>query len=166
MKKFGIFAMMAFIVGLCFSSCGERRENLDDAIASKIEQKEALTGEDYARMIQYVGEYAEKAQNYVVNGTNTPEEQEAFSKLNAEYPLLDTFRQCIAGTPIADFTPDNLQLMQQYAGYLEFSAPAGFTIQTDPGAAGLEVQSPEGNSADTGVVAGAVDQEKVTGGGW
>lgn len=164
MKKIGILAAMAFMVAVGFSSCQERREKVDDEIAYKIENKEALTSDDYTRMIQYVGEYAQKMQPYLdlqINDTESVEAKEGIAKLNEEYPLVDAFRKCIAQTPLNDFTPDNLNLLQQYAGYLEFTVPDGFTIQTNPEAAGLEVEAPEGQPGSEGVVVGAVDTAVV-----
>lgn len=144
------------------TSCSETSLKEDQNIAYKIENKETLTDEDYSVMIDYVGAYAEKAQKYVdmqINGTDLSEAAAGMQELNHEYPLLNTFRNCIRFTPAADMTPENLEKVQKYAGYIEFSAPAGFTIQTaGPDDAGDQVEAPQ---EENGVVAGAVDEVKV-----
>lgn len=166
MKKIGIICMMAAISAIGLSSCQESAEKQENTIAIKIENKEALTPEEYSTMIDYVGEYAEKAQKYVdmqINGVDLSEAAAGMTKLKAEFPYLDTYRDCIRFTPASSLSPENLEKVGKYAGYIEFSAPSGYTLQTNPEAAGLEEQSP---AEPNGVVAGAVDDVKVEDRGW
>lgn len=152
MKRLSYFCVMAFFALICFSSCQESTEKKDKVIAYKIESNEALSPEDYTRMIEYVGEYAEKAQQYVVG--DSQEDSENLAKLAQEYPLLDTFRNCIGMTPLAKFSDTDKELIAKYAGLVMFTPPMGYTLQTDPEAAGLEVATPD---SANGVIAGAVD---------
>lgn len=162
MKKLGIICLMAVAGAVGLASCVESSEKKEQDIAYKIENKEALTAEDYSTMIDYVGEYAEKAQKYVdmqINGENLEEAAEGMAKLNQEFPLLTVYRNCIRFTPSSALSADNLEKVGKYAGYVEFSAPAGYTLATDaPDAAGLEVATPD---SVNGVVAGGVDNVKV-----
>lgn len=164
MKKIGFLATAALAAVIGLSSCQGARENMDESISNKIENKQTLTSTDYTRMIEYVGEYAEKAQKYLdmqILDTQSTEAKEGLAQLNEEYPFVDEFRKAIATAPLTNFSEDNLNLIQKYAGYLEFSAPAGFNIQTNPEAAGMEVEAPDVNPDSTAVVAGAVDTEVI-----
>lgn len=162
MKKFFVIGMMAVMGAIGMSSCQESEAKLDQDIMYKIENREALSADDYSRMINYVGEYAEKAQKYVdmqINGDNLQEAAQGIDKLNEEFPLLTKFRNCIRFTPVSDLSDENLELVGKYAGYVEFSAPSGYVINTAPtDDAGLIEATPE---TPDGVVAGAVDNMKV-----
>lgn len=160
MKKFGIFCLAAVFALIGMSSCQETNEKQDKVLASKIENNEELTSEDYGQMIAYVGEYAEKAQKYVdmqINGDNA-EATQGMNTLAEEYPYVETFRSCIAATPLNKLSEDNLKEVAKYVQYTEFSAPSGYTIETNPEAAGMEVAAPD--STD-GVIAGAVDTLEI-----
>ena len=160
MKKFGIICMAAVIAAISLSSCAETSEKKEQTIAYKIENGEALTQEEYSDIISYVGEYAEKAQKYVdmqINGENLTEAAAGIKQLDEEFPYLQEFRNCIRFTKSDSLSTENLEKVGQYAGYIEFTAPSGYTISTDQ-EAGLELAAP---STDNGVVAGAVDTIKV-----
>lgn len=159
MKKI-LFSLMALIAAITVTSCGDNQNA--DQVAEKIQKGEQLTQDDYTTMIKYVGEYAEKMQPYVVNGTGNEYETE-MANLKAEYPYAVEFRDCLSKTPDAQMDEDNQKLIEQYAGYVEFTAPEGTTIQTDPEAAGLEEAAP---ATEDGVVAGSVDEVKVKERAW
>lgn len=166
MKKNGIICMVALMLGLGLSSCAETAEKKESTIAYKIENKEALSEDDYAAMIDYVGEYAQKAQKYVdmqINGENLDEASEGIQKLDSEFPYVNLYRNCIRFTPITSLSEANLKKIGEYAGFVEFTAPAGYTLQTNPDDAGLIEATP---MTDNGVVAGAVDTTKVEKGSW
>lgn len=161
MKKLSILCMTVVLAGMSLVSCVESSEKQEKALAYKIENHEELTSDDYSTMIEYVGEYAEKAQKYVdmqINGDNLSEAAEGMAKLKEEYPLLDVYRNCIRFTAASELSPENLKKVGEYAGYIEFTAPSGYTLQTDPKAEGMEVAAPD---SVNGVVAGAVDNVKV-----
>ena len=159
MKKIRTIAACAVMALIGLTACQETSERACQDVANKIESNEMLTNDDYTRMIEYVGEYAQKAQEYVVND-NSEQLQGVLEQLQKEYPLVDTFRNCIKNTPIDKFDADNMALLQKYAGLTEFTAPEGMTLQTNTEAAGLEVATPD-SGVNNGVVAGAVDEEKV-----
>ena len=154
MKKLGIICFMAILAAFGLNSCGGGRgtEAQDQAIADKIENGEDLTSEDYSRMINYVGEFAQKAQPYVVE-TNA-NASEDLATLRDEYPYLDTFRECLETTPVDRLSDSNLEEVGKYAGFIEFSAPIGYTLTTNAEAAGIEMGVPD---SANGVVAGAID---------
>lgn len=161
MKKIGIMCVLAVAAAAGLSSCVESTAKQEQNIAYRIENHEELTSEDYSTMIDYVGEYAEKAQKYVdmqINGENLEEAAEGMARLNEEFPLLNVYRNCIRFTAASSLSPENLEKIGQYAGYIEFTAPSGYTLQPDPKAEGIEVAAPD---SVNGVVAGAVDNVKV-----
>lgn len=162
MKKFGIICVLALTAAAGLSSCAESAEKQDRGIAFKIENHEALSADDYSTMIDYVGEYAEKAQKYVdmqINGENLAEAAEGMARLNGEFPYVQTYRNCIRFTAASDLSPENLEKVGKYAGYIEFSAPSGYTIETaSPEDAGLMEATPD---TTNGVVAGSVDKVKM-----
>lgn len=160
MKKQGIICAIALLGCACLSSCQETSEKTEKNLSYKIENHEALTPDEYSTIIDYVGEYAEKAQPFVdmqINGTNLEEASAGMTKLNEEYPFVTEFRNCIRFTPSSALSSENLEKVAKYAGYIEFSAPSGYTLQTDSETAGLEEATPD---TDNGVVAGAVDNVK------
>ena len=162
MKKIGIFCAAALFAAASLASCQETSEKQEQNLSYKIENGEALTADEYSQIIDYVGEYAEKAQKYVdmqINGTDLAEAAAGFKKLNEEFPFVSEYRTCLRFTPASSLSEENLEKVGKYAGYVEFTAPSGYTIGTDQEAAGLEVQTPD---TDNGVVAGAVDEVKET----
>lgn len=159
MKRITTLATGMFVALLGLVACQQTEERACQDVADKIQNNQELTSDDYTRMIEYVGEYAEKAQDYVVND-NSEQLQGELQRLQKEYPLVDLFRTCIANTPADKFDADNLSLLQKYGGLTEFTMPADMSISTDAKAAGLEVATPD-SGVDNGVIAGGVDEEKV-----
>ena len=159
MKKIKAIALFSLLTVLGLASCQQTEERACQDVANKIQNNEALTDDDYTRMIEYVGDYAQKAEQYVVND-NSEQLQGELQQLNKEYPLVDTFRNCIKNTPLDKFNSDNMALLQKYGGLTEFDVPEGMTLQTDKDAAGLIVETPQ-NQQDSAVVAGAVDEAKI-----
>ena len=162
MKKSGLLAVAAIAGVLTFGSCQESSEKQEGNIAFKIENKEAISQDEYATIIDYVGEYAEKAQKYVdmeINGDNLAEAAYDLNKLNEEFPYLTVYRNYLRLTPSSCLSEENLEKVGKYAGYIEFTAPSGYTLETAPASdAGMAVEAPP---VDNGVVAGAVDDVKV-----
>lgn len=162
MKKFGILCVMALFAAIAFSSCQDGSSDQDKALAQKIENNEELSSSDYSHMIEYVGAYAEDAQKYLdmqINGDNLAEAKEGLAKLATDYPYVGVYRACIAAAPLNKFSTDDLEKIAKYAGLIEFTAPAGYTLPTaGPDAAGLEEAIPD---SANGVIAGAVDTVQV-----
>lgn len=152
---------MAVAVMIGLVSCGEGTDKKDKEIATKVVNHEALTPEDYSRIIKYVGEYAEKAQKYVdmkINGTDDGTADKELAALNAEYPYVDAFRGCLRQTSVSQLSEKDMELVHKYAGLIEFTAPADYNIETMPAQeAGVEMETPD---TTNGVVAGAVDEVK------
>lgn len=162
MKKAIFVAALAMAGAISLWSCQESTEKQENTIVNKIEAGEALTQDDYSVMIDYVGEYAEKAQKYVdmeINDENLAQAATELNNLNKEYPDLIVYRNYLRLTPSSALSADNLEKVGKYAGYVEFTAPSGYTLETAPSSdAGMEVEAPP---VDNGVVAGAVDNVKV-----
>ncbi len=156
--------LLAMLVGVVATACSMASEA--DKVNEKIEKGEALTQADYTTIIDYMGKFAEKAQPIQDQINNLPAEdpkavpfQDQLTKLKDEYPLLDSFKSVLDKASAEQVGQDNVALVDKYAGYEWFSSPAWATINTDPAAAGLELETPSNDT--NGVVAGAVDEEKV-----
>ena len=158
MKKLGIFCFMTMFAMFVMASCGggAGTNAQDKSIEEKIENGEDLSADDYSHMINYVGEFAEKAQDLVPENGEASEDE--LAQLREEYPYLDTFRECLKITPIDKLHDYNIKEVAKYAGLTEFSVPIGYSLTTDPEAAGIEVAVPD---SANGVVAGAVDTVKI-----
>ena len=156
--------LLAILVGVVATACSSNSEA--DAVNQKIEKGEALTSGDYTCMIDYMGQFAEKAQSIQDSINNLPAEdpqaapfQDKLTKLKEEYPLLDSFKTALSKATEAEVGAENVALVNKYAGYEWFTAPDWATINADPSVAGMEVQMPDNDT--NGVIAGAVDEEKV-----
>lgn len=156
--------LIALLAGVMTTACSSSNEA--ENVNAKIEKGETLTAADYTVIIEYMGQFAEKAQPIQDNINNLPAEdpkavpyQDQLSKLKEEYPLLDSFKTVLVKATEAEVGADNVALVNKYAGYEWFTSPDWATINTDPEAAGIEVAMPDNDS--NGVVAGAVDEEKV-----
>lgn len=146
------------------TSCSNADRAAD--VAKKIQAGETLNQEEYTAVIEYLGNFAEKAQPIQDEINNLPygdpkaaTYQEQLDKLKESNKYLELFNSTLAKAPQASLGADNVALVNKYAGYEWFTAPDWATIQTDPEAAGLEVQTPDTDT--TGVVAGAVDELQV-----
>ncbi len=156
--------LLAMLVGVAATACNSASEA--DAVAKKIEQGETLSQSDYTVIIDYLGSFAEKAQPIQDNINNLPAEDpkaqpfvEQFDKLKSSYPLLAKFTSVLDKASAEEVGQDNVALVDKYAGYEWFTSPSWATINTDPGIGGIEMQSPSNDT--NGVLAGAVDEEKV-----
>lgn len=156
MKKLSLFFMMATLVVAGMISCNDTKGEAEQAIALKIQKNEALTQEDYSKMIDYLGEFAQKAEPYVVG--EGPQASEGLKQLETQYPFANEFNECIKNTPIDKFNDSNKKKINKFAGLVMFSAPGDDTINTDPKAAGIEVATPD---SANGVIAGAEDNVEV-----
>lgn len=156
--------LVAIVAGLMVVACSNREQSAK--VAEKIEKGETLTQGDYMAMIEYLGKFAEAAQPVQDQINNLPygdakaaEYQKQLDDLKADNQYLALFNEELAKTPQATLGAENVKLVDKYAGYEWFTAPDWATIQTNPEAAGIEVQTPDSDT--TGVVAGAVDEVRV-----
>ncbi|MDE5774574.1 MAG: hypothetical protein K2H86_09000 [Muribaculaceae bacterium] len=159
--------MMLCLVLVCMgiSACSNQDEAAN--VAKKIESGATLDQADYTVIIKYLGDFAEKAQpiqNQINNmSSDNPEASklaEEVENMRASNKYLDLFNDCLKKATEAEVGADNVNLVNKYAGYEWFTSPDWATINADPGVAGMVVETPEAGQ-DTGVVAGAVDQETV-----
>lgn len=164
MKKALKFMFVALAAIFMMTSC-----SADQAaeVAKKVTAGENLTEADYTVVIDYLGSFAEKAQPIQDQINNLPygdakanELQQQLDKLKENDKYLELFKTALAKAPQASLGADNVALVNKYAGYEWFTAPDWATIETDPAAAGIEMEAPAVDS--NGVVAGAVDELKVT----
>lgn len=155
--------MMATIIvmtALCSCTHKSELEKQADSVAEKIDKGVPLTETDYSVMIQYVGDFAQKAQpidDTIINDDSNPDAQRQLDSLKERYPLVDKFRNTIHDALVADLGPDNVTLINHFGHYLEFTIPAGMSVSSgDFGVAGMEVATPPAGDSN-GVIAGGVD---------
>lgn len=163
MKTFRIL-FVALVAAFCFSACSGRGEA--NKVAQKIEKGETLSQDDYTCVIEYLGKFAKEAQPIQDKINNLPAEspaaadiQKQLDKLRAENPHLDLFKSVLAKASQSELGAENVALVDKYAGYEWFTSPDWATIQTNPAAAGIEMETPDNDT--NGVVAGAVDELQI-----
>lgn len=157
--------MGAMLIVLGLAACSNKEEAVK--VADKIEQGDALTQGDYTTIIEYMGKFAEEAQP-IQNRINdmsadNPEAARLTARIDSmrnANPYLDTFTTTLCKADQKELGGDNVALVNKYAGYEWFTSPDWAIVTEDPGVAGMVVETPEAGS-DTGVVAGAVDEETV-----
>lgn len=132
-KRFSITGLLAvMLLSLMAVACGSKAPSAED-VARKIDAKEVLTQADYSTMIDYCGEYAKKAQQYldIINSqpdASSPESVKATSDmaaLYAEYRYLDMFRSVIDNTEESILGESNVKKVEEYAKYEAFPLPDG-----------------------------------------
>lgn len=159
LKTFALFALATVMV-----SCGSKTPTPEE-VASKIENGQELSQADYTAMLEYVGDYAEKAQDYYNTINIQPNDSTAeyikasndLANLYAKYPYLQTFRTCIANTDGSKFDNRNLELVNKYSNDEGFPLPVGEgTVMENPDVQGMIEQMPATDS--TGVIANGVGE--------
>ncbi|MDE6295607.1 MAG: hypothetical protein K2M03_06035 [Muribaculaceae bacterium] len=159
--------MMLCLMLICMgvSACSNQEEAA--SVAKKIESGEVLNQGDYTVIIKYLGSFAEKAQpiqNKINNmSSENPEAvqlADEIDKMRESNKYLELFTNTLKKATEAEVGADNVNLVNNYAGYEWFTSPDWATINADPGVAGMVVETPDAGQ-DTGVVAGAVDEETV-----
>lgn len=166
MKKIGkiLIALVAVVGMTMLYSCGNKEEAAK--VAEKIEAGQQLSSGDYTVIIDYLGNFAEKAQpvqdeinNLSATDPKTAELQTQLDGIRKKFNYLDLFNKVIESASQSEIGADNVALVNKYAGYEWFNAPGWATINSDPEVGGLELETPDSDS--TGVVAGAVDELQV-----
>ena len=155
------YLLLVVVAGVMFTACGSG----DDAskVAEKIKSGQTLTQDDYKVLINYVGEFATKAQVYqnnIDNGVDAAKNQDELNTLKQGDEYLSLFEQTLKNATAEEVGADNIKLINSFTGDLWFDAPSWATVSTPaPEIGGIEMESP---AADTsGVVAGAVDEMQV-----
>ena len=165
MKKIAslLIALVAIVGFSTLASCSGK----DDAakVAEKIQVGDNLTPEEYTVVINYLGKFAETAQPIQDNINNLSATdpaaetyQQQLDALKKENPYLDLFKTTLEKASQSEVGADNVALVDKYAGYEWFTAPDWATIQTDPEAAGIEMESPAQDTSAV-VAGGVVDVE-------
>lgn len=127
MKK--IMTMMA--VALCFIMSACSGSSNPEAVASKIEKGQALTEADYNTMIDYCGDYAEKAQKYfdIINAEPNDSTEAAINATNelanmySSAKYLDVFRKAIFSADSKELGEKNEEKVNEFAKYEAFPIP-------------------------------------------
>lgn len=154
MKALGVLMLVAVM-----ASCGSKIPSAQQ-VASKIDNGQQLSQEDYTAMIDYVGEYANKAQGYFNTINSQPNDSTAeytkaadeMAALYQKYPYLDTFRKCLASADMSQFDTANQELINQYVNDESFPLPVGEgAALMNPQVQGDIEQMP--NNDSTGVIA-------------
>lgn len=126
MKVMAAFAMIAVM-----TACGSKAPTPEE-VNAKIEAGDQLSQADYTAILEYVGDYANKAQSYYDTINVVNDSTEAYTKaadelaaLYAKYPYLTTFRNCLQDAPAATFDNKNLELVNKYKNDEAFPLPVG-----------------------------------------
>lgn len=133
MKTLFLFLIMVLTVGLV--SCSNDRA---EDVSRKISEGQTLSQDDYRIIINYLGEYAEKAQPIQDAIDALPVgSDEAFQKsteladLAAKYKFSDVFSTALGRATAAEVGSDNVKLVDRYAPYFWFTAPDWATVNGD-----------------------------------
>lgn len=126
-------AVMAVMLVAVMAACGSPKIPSAEDVAAKIDKGEALTQTDYTAMIDYVGEYASKAQEYFNTINAQPNDSTAdyikaaneMAELYQKYSYLDMFRTCLRNADMSQFDTANQELINKYANDESFPLPAG-----------------------------------------
>ena len=153
--------LMIGLIGLIMASCSSSEEA--KRVNDRITDGETLTQEDYSVIIDYLGNFAEKAQPLQDAIDNLPadsEEAEAktgeLADLRLKYPYYDVFNRVLSRSTKAEVGEDNVAKTDAYAKYFWFTAPDWASVETDPEVAGLieEMPSPDSTLSDEVVAQG------------
>lgn len=123
--------MATFALAVLMTSCGSKAPTPEE-VNAKIEAGERLSQADYTAILEYVGEYANKAEGFydTINVVNDSTEAYAkavneLSALYAKYPYLSTFRECLQNADAATFDNKNIELVNKYKNDEGFPLPVG-----------------------------------------
>lgn len=158
---------MALFAVIGLVSC-ENPHKEADAVAEKLEAKQTLNEQEIGVLINYVGEFAQKAQGDVdkeVNGTDTVQAAVDMDKLKEEYKHFDLFTNFLKNVDFTTLSQSNLDLIRKYAHYEMFTVPPRMDFSVDPNvkSEGVEVDTPSDSAgkSDSGtVIATGVEEVK------
>lgn len=155
MKNIAKIMMALLVVVFGLTACGNNAKE-DAAVAAKIEKGESLTQADYKVIVDYVVDYAKKAQEY----QNKLDAFAADSQQNAEYTekLAElTERDNYATlffTALSKATPEevgeaNVKMVNKYAAYDYFVTPAWADLDSTTNVTGYIDEMPSVKGTDT-----------------
>lgn len=161
MKIMKVFAALALVLLMGACGGGDKAGKVNEAIQSGAQ----LSEQDYSVMIDYCGEYAEKAQEMQDKiNTLAPESQEAVSllgdlaSLSGKYPYLKVFSDKISSATQAEVGEENVAKINKLAYLTWFASPEWADVAQNADVEGSIVDMPQADSA--GVIAGG-DGEAV-----
>lgn len=156
----------AFLIVTMIASCGAKKPSAEE-VNAKIEAGDQLSQADYNTMIEYVGDYATKAQELFNTINAQPNDSTAdyvkaandMAELYGKYPYLNTFRSCLANADASQFDNKNLELINKYCNDQAFPLPVGEgAAMLNPQVQGMIEDMP---NTDTGNVIATGDGEAV-----
>lgn len=160
--------MTALMMVVLFASCGGDKTPTAEEVFNKVQNKETLTQADYTVMIEYVGDYSKKAQEYFnkINASandNSPEYVKAFNDLSTlygKYPYLDSFRTALYNVPDGMLDPENQAIVNEFANDEAFPLPKGEGVSLEnPDVQGMVQDMPNTAFSDsTGVVSTGIGE--------
>ncbi len=146
------------LLALAFSSCTGSAPTPAE-VAEKINQNQVLSEADYSTMIDYCGDYAQRAQEYfdIINAQPTDSTAEYnkaaqdLANLKAGSPYVDMFREAIYAANDNQIGEKNVKKVNEYEKYEAFPLPdgSGPALQ-QPGVEGVIEQMPTTDT--TGVI--------------
>lgn len=141
-------AVMALMLSACANDQAKK-------VADKIAADQPLTQADYAVMIDYCGEYAQKAQPIQDAIDNLPDASDKaaadvskLADLTDKYPYLDEFSRKISTCTQKEIGEDNVNKINSYASYTWFTVPEWAQINTDPNVEGFIEQMPDTDTSN------------------
>lgn len=159
MKKIGMYLML--VLALVATSCSSKKAS--EEVAQKITSGQTLDEKDYGVIIEYLGEFAEKAQpiqDKINNSDNaTPALDSELAQLHSEYPLTGVFNTALEKSNEAVVGEKNVKLLEKYAPLEWFTAPSWLSVNPDSSVAGEIVEMP--STDDSAVVASSVEQLEI-----
>ncbi|MCM1369648.1 MAG: hypothetical protein NC204_04675 [Candidatus Amulumruptor caecigallinarius] len=159
-----VLALMAVLLLTFVSSCSKTSPR---DVAAKIDAKESLSQNDYGVIIDYCGEYAEKAQNYfnIISGQPNDstrvavEASQNLATLYQEYNYLDLFRNTLYSISDSDLDKSNIDKVNKYSKLEAFPLPGGAGVALEnPDVVGMIEDTP---NSDTSAVIATGDGEAV-----
>ena len=171
MKKIvtALKACAAVMLVALVASCGQKAPTVEE-VAAKVNDGQALTQADYKTMIDYVGEYAAKAQDYYNQINAQPNDSTAqyieasneLAALYAKYTYLDSFRTALSNADASNFDDTNLELVNKYSKDQGFPLPVGEgAAMQDPNVVGMIQDMPSTGTTDSTGVLSTGDGEAV-----
>lgn len=154
MKKLTLLLIAA--VGIFVAACSTSGEA--DRIAEKISRGDVLTQSDYAVLIDYCGEYAQKAQTIQDKIDNLPSDDPSLKSLDdrladvdAEYPHTPLFFKTLKGASQEEVGSENVKKIDRYASLIWFDAPEWAMTLSPEGDAGL-IETVEPADSDLSII--------------
>lgn len=159
--KLAVLALLAVVMAACATGSGA------DSVASKLDKGEVLTQADYGIIIDYMGQFADKAQTIQdkidLLPTDAPQVSALETELNLlrdKYPHLQAFTAALDSATPEEVGTENVKRIDALAPRIWFDAPKWANATQDPSVAGF-VETVAPAEADPAIVAAPQLDEKV-----